>query len=139
MSYRKYVTIALVLVALSGLVYGCGSNTVATTDNGAPLVAPLNLTATVVSNGIFLSWDANTQLNLRGYNVYRLDRYNNTIGRLNAGILSNNSYLDATAVPHATYEYRVTSVSRKNAESGYAAVLVTNQTGPGKPGPEING
>ena len=69
--------------------------------------------------------DASTQPNLKGYNVYRFDLENYQIGRLNPSPLAQNSYTDHGAQRNVDYEYRITSVSVKDVESGYSAVSVT--------------
>lgn len=126
MAFSKYVLISVVLLAVSGILFGCGDSTVApqvTTE--APIVAPSNVTAQALPNGdVVISWDASTQPTLKGYNVYRLDKSNYQIGRLNSSPLSHNSYTDQTAERYGQYEYRVTAVSVKNTESNYSAVAI---------------
>lgn len=126
MAFHKHALIAIVLLAISGILFGCGDSTVApnvTTE--APVVAPTNVTAQAMSNGdVVISWDASTQLNLKGYNVYRFDLDNYQIGKLNPNVLSQTSYTDQSAQRNVNYEYRVTSVSVKDVESGYAAASI---------------
>jgi len=127
MAFHKHALIAIVLLAISGILFGCGDSTVAPkTTTDAPLVAPTNVTAQAMPNGdVVIRWDASTQLNLKGYNVYRFDLEHYQIGKLNPSPLSLNSYTDQSAQRNVNYEYRVTSVSVKNVESGYSAVSVT--------------
>jgi fibronectin type 3 domain-containing protein len=126
MAYRKHVLVSVVLLAISGILFGCGDSTVApdpTTE--APIVAPSNVTAQELANGdVMIQWDASSQTNLRGYNVYRHDIENQRIGKLNLNELSQSSYLDQTADRGVQYEYRVTAVSTRGTESNYSAVVV---------------
>ena len=130
---RKQLLVSLVLAAMAGLLYGCGDNTTAPeiiiTDE-APIFAPVNITAAVTSNGIELNWDANPQAHLRGYNVYRVDLSAGTIGRLNSDPITVNRYTDHSVTPGAAYQYSVTSVSIKGAESRPAMVTVVNEATP---------
>lgn len=131
MAFRKYTLFAVVLLAISGFLSGCGGSSVVApiTSNEAPMVAPSNVIAQVLVNGdILLRWDAGTQTNLKGYNVYRLDPEAQTIGKLNPSVLGTNQYLDGSAVSNVEYEYRITSVSVKGAESAYTSVSVINDT-----------
>ncbi|MDH4037883.1 MAG: fibronectin type III domain-containing protein [Candidatus Krumholzibacteria bacterium] len=130
MAFRKRITLAFALLALTALLAGCADETVApVVQNEAPVLAPTNVRAEIVNGGdIRVSWDPSTQLNVRGYNVYRLDTENSNIARLNPSVVSQSSFTDGSAAFSHEYEYRVTSVSVKNAESNYAAVVITNRT-----------
>lgn len=126
MAFHKHVLMSIVLLAISGILFGCGDSTVApkvTTE--APIVAPNNVTAQVMPSGdVMITWDANAQLNLKGYNVYRFDLENYQVGRLTPTPQTQNSYTDQSAQRNVNYEYRVTSVSVKDVESSYSTVTV---------------
>lgn len=126
MAYRKHVLISVVLLAISGILFGCGDSTVAPSGtNEAPIVAPTNVIAREIANGdVEITWDASTQTNLRGYNVYRLDEANTRIEKLNSMELLETSHIDRTAVRHTQYEYRVTAVSDKGTESNFASATI---------------
>jgi fibronectin type 3 domain-containing protein len=126
MAYRKHVLMTIVLLAISGILFGCGDSTVAPADTTeAPIVAPTNVTARELANGdIEIQWDPSTQTNLRGYNVYRLDTVNYQIGKLNGAELTQNNYVDRSAIRQVQYEYRVTAVSSKGTESTYASAFI---------------
>lgn len=128
MAFRKHVLISVVLLAISGILFGCGDSTVApTTTTDAPIVAPSNVTAEALPNGdILIRWDASTQPNLKGYNVYRLNTRESAIEKMNHAVLAQNRYLDDGAHWGVEYEYRVTAVSNKDVESGFTAVLITS-------------
>jgi fibronectin type 3 domain-containing protein len=86
------------------------------------------LQVTLYSNGdVALSWDASTQPNLRGYNVYRHIVSGNAIGALNRSPLANNRYIDTSAMRGYRYEYMVTAVSVKGLESAFATISVLTE------------
>jgi len=127
---RKQLLVSLVLAAMAGLFFGCGDNTTTpeiTINDEAPIFAPANVIARVTSDGIELRWDANPQTHLRGYNVYRADHAAGTMARLNADEITVNLYTDRSAAPGAEYQYYVTSVSIKGAESRPSTVTVVNE------------
>jgi fibronectin type 3 domain-containing protein len=126
MAYRKHVLLSVVLLAISGILFGCGDSTVApTSTTEAPLVAPTNVTVSELANGnIMISWDANTQPHLQGYNVYRLDTANFRIGKLNTSVVTETFYVDKSAAREGEYEYRVTAVSTAGTESGSSPVRI---------------
>ncbi|MDH3196647.1 MAG: fibronectin type III domain-containing protein [Candidatus Krumholzibacteria bacterium] len=132
MTLRKHLLAGVVLLALSGVFLGCSDST--TTPVGAdeaPMVAPSQVVATIKSGGsVEITWAPSTQLNLRGYNVYRIDRRTGDGGRLNDWIITANRYLDDSTERGRRYEYRVTAVSATNTESAFSAVIVaTPSTG----------
>jgi fibronectin type 3 domain-containing protein len=128
MAFRKHVLISVVLLAISGILFGCGDSTVApASSTDAPIVAPSNVTAQIAMNGdIMIQWDASTQANLWGYNVYRFDNEEGQVGKLNETPLTANSYRDGSAQANIQYEYRVTAVSIKGVESGFSSIVIAN-------------
>jgi hypothetical protein len=131
-AFRKPVMFALALIALTAMYAGCADETTAPLVNNdeAPLLAPSNVRAVYVDGDVRISWNASAQLNVRGYNVYRLDRENSNIARLTPSDISTTSFTDGFADYASEYEYRVTSVSTKNAESNYAAVVICTPPAP---------
>jgi len=134
------ITVALLIV--SGLLLGCSSessNTVSPVpQTEAPLLAPSNVTATRMANGdISLKWDASTQVNLQGYNVYRLSSHENQIGKINNGPLAVNRYVDTDTEARAYYQYFVAAVSIKGEESSYTSTSIYNNPPTEPKGPEI--
>lgn len=130
MAFRKHIALAFALLALTAMLAGCADDSVAPVEQSeAPIVAPTNVRADIVNGrDILVSWDPNTQLNVRGYNVYRFDFDNSSIARLNPSVIGETSWTDGAAAFSHAYEYRVTSVSTKDEESGYRAVSITNRT-----------
>ena len=115
-------TLAVAAVTLCLLMLGCGGNNVtAPSNNEAPILPPQNVRVSMNAYGdVMIRWDPNTQPNLRGYNVYRLDVDDSRIGTLTVSPITNHFFMDDTAMPEKDYEYRVTSVSTRGSESTFA-------------------
>ena len=130
MAFRKRITLAFAMLALTALLAGCNDDSVAPAgQNEAPVLAPTNVRAEIVNGrDIRVTWDPSTQLNVRGYNVYRFDFENSAVAKLTPSVIGTAAYTDGSAAFSHEYQYRVTSVSSKNAESNYAAVAITNRT-----------
>ena len=84
---------------------------------------PTNFVVRSSTSAVTLRWDANTELNLAGYWVYR----DNV--RLNPALLSEPAYRDAAVVSGQAYSYQVTAVTIADAieyeSAPTAAVTVT--------------
>ncbi len=132
MTFRMHVMIGILLLCFAGLMMGCSDDAavvdpVVPTDE-APPAAVSGLEVTLHSNGdVALTWDASTQPNLRGYNIYRHIVADNAIGTLNRSPLSDNRYIDTNAMRGYSYEYMVTAVSAKGLESAYATITVRTE------------
>jgi hypothetical protein len=126
MTIRKHVIIGIVLLCFSGFVLGCSEDSAISPapQNEAPLIAPFNLRAMLCAEGVSLSWDASTQPNVVGYNMYRHEAEQNQIGRLNDEPITINRYIDTTVEPGVRYEYLVTAVSVRGTESAFASVMI---------------
>lgn len=79
--------------------------------------APKGLKATGSLDGVELSWKANTEADLAGYNVYRSDSADGTYARLNDTLLTEPSYADAQAPKGAKSYYRVAAMDKTQKES----------------------
>lgn len=133
MTLCRNLMLAFTLLVTSVVALGCADDTVTpqSQDDEAPVLAPTNVQAVVVYGGdIQISWSASSQPNVRGYNVYRVDNSESSIERLNASPLEVTSVVDGGARFGREYDYRVTSVSSRNTESGFAAVTIRNREAP---------
>lgn len=68
--------------------------------------------------GVQLSWPPYTNRDFIGYHVYRRSLAGGIAGRLTATPVSTESFLDTTALPSTTYEWRVVAVVRETTGSG---------------------
>jgi fibronectin type 3 domain-containing protein len=139
MSASKLFFTTFVLLGLCALVAGCGSDSVAPTDDEAPILPPANVTASTSDlDKLVLTWDPNSHPRLAGYCVYRLDITTQETVKLTPAPIANTQYRDMSASRGVEYEYRVTAITKSGKESIYTAIAVTllsNQ--PEKPGMEL--
>lgn len=79
-----------------------------------PPSPPQNLTATASDADILLNWDAHSELDLSGYNLYR----NALQGwvKINISLITVTTYRDGS-LQNGTYTYRVTAVDHNGNES----------------------
>ena len=124
MAFRKYVILSALLTVTAMLV-GCSSDETTTSPivtSEAPILPPTSVSVREISNGsIEITWTANTQAHFKGYNVYRV-KPGEAIGRINSSLVSNNRYVDGTANSGSLYDFWVTSVSAKGAESAFSVL-----------------
>jgi fibronectin type 3 domain-containing protein len=128
MAFRKQMTLALAM-ALMTVCFGCADELNAPTDDEAPVLPPTNVTAVALGDGsVQLTWDASSQPDINGYNLYRREVDHGNPKRLNATRILSTEYRDeATSVPE-NYEYRLTAVNTKGKESRFTAVVVVTRT-----------
>ena len=79
--------------------------------------APQEFTATPLWHQVELSWLKNTEYDLLGYNIYRSVTNNQLGNKLNQNILSDTSYVDASAANGIYYYYTVKAVDSLLNES----------------------
>ena len=88
--------------------------------DASPPAVPTGLTATGAASGNTLTWSANTEPDLAGYNVYRSAAAAGPFTKLNAAVVTATAYTDTTA-PVGTSYYRLTAVDATGNESGQTA------------------
>ena len=132
MSANKLYITMIVLLGACALIAGCGDETVAPpVAEEAPILPPQNFVSDVRNSSVVLTWDANTQGHLLGYNVYRSDGGQlDVITLLTPTPITETMYVDSDVAPGA-YRYRVTSVSRIHKESQH--VIVDTVVNPNTP------
>jgi fibronectin type 3 domain-containing protein len=98
------------------------SLTVATGTGGGdttPPSAPISLGATPGDSKVTLTWAANTESDLAGYNIYRSTTSGTGYSKLNgSSLLTSASYTDTTAVNGTKYFYVVRAVDTSGNSSG---------------------
>ncbi len=70
--------------------------------------------------GVTLQWDANSESDLAGYNLYRSGSSGGPYSKLNGSLISTTSYTDNTIIAGNTYYYVCTAVNTSGLESGYS-------------------
>ncbi len=92
-----------------------------------PPAAPLNLVASSAGSDCNLAWNANTEPDLAGYNIYR--KASTDWQKINLSPVAASSYTDA-GLKNDTYTYRVTAVDQVGNESGpsnESSAVITQQ------------
>ncbi len=86
--------------------------------------APSGVTATGATTGVNLSWSANLEGDVVGYNVYRSGSADGNFEKLNAsGTLGTTSYSDASAPRGEASFYKVTAVDGAGNESAPSTAM----------------
>jgi len=87
---------------------------------------PANLSVLQVDNSIELTWDANNDTGLAGYNVYRAEQSFNTTEnatQLNSRLINETRFTDTELEDGITYFYRVTAVDDSGNESELSNIV----------------
>ena len=79
--------------------------------------ASTNLTGALANNAVSLNWTANTELDIKGYNVYRSTTAGSGYSLLNAAPITNAQFTDNTVLPGQDSYYVVKAVNYANLES----------------------
>jgi len=69
---------------------------------------------------VTLQWDANTESDLAGYNLYRSTSQGSGYAKVNNSLISRASYTDSAIAYGRTYYYVCTAVNDSGLESGYS-------------------
>ena len=69
---------------------------------------------------VTLQWDANTESDLAGYNIYRSQTYRSGYIKVNQNIITSTSFVDTPPQYLDTYYYVATALNTSGLESGYS-------------------
>jgi fibronectin type 3 domain-containing protein len=83
-----------------------------------PPAAPISLGATPGDAKVSLSWAANTESDLAGYNVYRSITSGSSYSKVNSALVTTASYTDSTVTNGTKYFYVVRAVDTSTNSSG---------------------
>lgn len=92
------------------------------TDTLAP-ASPRNVKVHSNRNMIHLTWSANTEADLYGYNIYRKEKGAASFTKLNTGRITNANYQDSTVEAGKAYIYYITAIDRTGNESAKSSEL----------------
>ncbi|WP_084605586.1 endonuclease [Psychromonas aquimarina] len=86
-----------------------------------PPAMPSDFMATGGSGLVELTWNANTEQDMAGYNVYRSDSAGGSYVKLNSSIVTTSAYSDNSVAANTTYFYVITAVDSSNNESAQSS------------------
>jgi len=112
----------VISVGLTGLAFAGQSDSLilkVTVDILAPS-APTGLTATAGDSAVDLSWNANPEADLAGYNLYRSTTSGSGYIKANSVLITDTNYHDSSLTNGTTYYYVITAVDNFNNESDYS-------------------
>jgi len=87
---------------------------------------PLGFTGSPSESAINLSWAANPENDLAGYNIYRSTSSGANYTKINSLILTNTNYQDTNIQSGTTYYYVVTAIDNLGNESIYSGEVSIN-------------
>lgn len=86
-----------------------------------PPAVPANLVATPGDSTVSLSWNAGSEPDLAGYNLYRSESASGPFVKQNSGLILVASRTDSSVVNGTTYFYHVTAVDSTGNESAFSS------------------
>jgi fibronectin type 3 domain-containing protein len=107
--------------------------TVSATRPATAPTAPTGLTAVASVKSITLSWNANGESNLAGYEVLRATSANGPYTQVNAGVQRGTTFVDTTAPAGVVSYYKVVAVNQSSMAS--SATTISSQRLPAKTPP----
>lgn len=106
-----------VVSAVNGIGESDDSAPIDATTLSVPPAVPTGLTAAAGDRSVALNWDANTEDDLDGYNVYRSTIPGSGYTLLNGILLNSPEFTDTSVTNFVTYYYVVTAVDGDSLES----------------------
>jgi hypothetical protein len=145
MQVRRVFPALVCGVALFALV-GCGTTNPVANTSGAldttPPAAPQNLkTGLDDGGGLLLTWDASSDADVAGYNVYRYSpdpSRENAYVQINGALVTTTSYEVSDATPDGSY-YRVKAIDRSSNVSSSSSTVDGASGTPASGGTDVTG
>lgn len=136
---RAILSIIGVGIIFTTKVFAAPSDTIYLTvtiesDTTAPAV-PMGLSAAAGDSVVDLSWNANPESDIAGYNLYRNELTPGEYQKVNSQLVTGTSYTDTGVINDMEYYYTVTAVDDSNNESGYSNEVSAMPQAGGGPGP----
>ncbi|MEJ2616958.1 MAG: T9SS type A sorting domain-containing protein [Ignavibacteriaceae bacterium] len=95
-------------------------------DSLKPPAKPLNIQVTAWNDTVHIEWDANSDLDLAGYRIYRGKNADSLSLLIDVGTAT--SYLDTNVTNDSTYYYAVVAYDTDNNESVYSDIVKATPT-----------
>jgi fibronectin type 3 domain-containing protein len=98
-----------------------------------PPLPPLDLSAKIEEGKALLSWSANKEADLKGYNIYRSLSAEKDFLKINPALISENKFSDSQIKQNLLYWYRLAAVDNAGNESDYSgavSVLIEDKNPP---------
>jgi len=111
-------------VNYTGVVNVVGSATVNESVSMTPSITiPQGLSVSISGSGqLTLSWTANSESDLAGYNIYRSTSSSSDFAKINSSSITANSYVDS-GLSSTTYYYKITAINTSGRESKYSGII----------------
>lgn|GEM_PF-6686677 len=98
------------------------ATTTTTILSGTAPSKPTGFSVTNQSGKVKLTWNANPESNISGYNIYRDTTGYSGYQKMNAAIVTGTTYEDTLVTAYHTYYYKITAVNSDGLESSYSVV-----------------
>lgn len=92
-------------------------------NDTSPPSAPTNLSTSISSNAITLSWNASPESDTVGYNIYRSTTASGSFQKLNSNLINVLEYIDNTVVVDQGYYYYLKAIDNANNFSDASAQI----------------
>ncbi|SFD04566.1 endonuclease [Pseudoalteromonas denitrificans] len=90
--------------------------------------APSGLAGTELAGKVALTWNANSEADLNGYNIYRSETAGGNYTKLNASVVRTNTFTDENVIALKSYFYVVTASDYSANESGHSNEITAAAT-----------
>jgi beta-lactamase superfamily II metal-dependent hydrolase len=131
------VTVGPNELAAAGLPRVFALDDVSTPPDTTPPAAPSALVTTAGNGRVDLAWAANTEADLRGYEVYRSNTAGVLGNKLNGATLNANLYTDTTATNGTTWWYTIKAVDTSGNLSNGSVQSSASPTAPPRPAVQV--
>ena len=118
---------------VSGVQVVAGTNTnvsLVLEDIEAPETPAGLVVSSFTSSEIALTWTANTDPDLAGYNIYLLKTFESSFSKINSSLVTSNMYTDTAVYLGPTYYYKITAVDAVGNESAYTGEVFVDLSPP---------
>lgn len=117
---------------------GASNTTSQQIEAAEPPATPSNFSANGLAQQVAISWSANTESDLAGYNLYRSANATTGFTLVNTtGLIIDTSYQDSNLEDSTTYHYRLSAVDQSGNESATTATVSATTETPQPPASQV--